>query len=65
MTGPALFQTPMGKRFYEHTMPELVRQISRLNDVLERLLEAQPPGRPTTRPAGEGEEPARRDGGHP
>lgn len=27
--------TRMGQRFYEHTMPELVRQLSRLNDLLE------------------------------
>lgn len=31
------FQTRMGQRFYEHTLPELVRQIARLNDLLERI----------------------------
>lgn len=36
------FQTGMGKRFYEHTMPELVRQLARLNDNLERLIERLP-----------------------
>lgn len=39
------FQTRMGQRFYESTMPELVRQITRLNDLLERivkLLEVMP-----------------------
>lgn len=29
-------QTRMGQRFYEHTVPELVRQLTRLNDLLER-----------------------------
>ena len=31
------FQTRMGQRFYESTMPELVRQLTRLNDLLERI----------------------------
>jgi hypothetical protein len=35
------FQTRMGQRFYEHTMPELVRQITRLTDLLERLVMVQ------------------------
>lgn len=38
MSGPEFFQTPMGRRFYEHTMPELVRQLERLNDALEAAL---------------------------
>ena len=41
------FQTRMGQRFYESTLPELVRQIKRLNDLLEKLLDGsvrdQPP----------------------
>lgn len=32
------FQTRMGQRFYESTMPELVRQLTRLNDLLERIV---------------------------
>ena len=35
------FQTRMGKTFYEHTMPELVRQLERLNELLDRLVAAQ------------------------
>jgi hypothetical protein len=31
------FQTRMGQRFFEHTMPELVRRLTRLNDLLERI----------------------------
>ncbi len=31
-------KTRMGHTFYEHTMPELVRQLARLNDLLERLV---------------------------
>jgi len=32
-----LHQTPMGHRLIEHTLPELVRQLERLNQILERL----------------------------
>jgi hypothetical protein len=34
-------QTRNGRVFYERTMPELVRQLGRLNDLLERLVAAQ------------------------
>lgn len=34
------FQTRMGQRFYESTLPELVRQLTRLNDLLARLVAA-------------------------
>ena len=37
------FQTRMGRQFYEHTMPELVRQLERLNELLDRLVAAQEP----------------------
>ena len=30
-------QTRMGQRFYEHTMPELVRQLTRMNDLLKKI----------------------------
>ena len=33
------YETRMGVRFYEHTLPELVRQIERLNQNLERLVD--------------------------
>jgi hypothetical protein len=32
------FRTQMGHRFYESTMPSLVRELARLNENLERLL---------------------------
>ena len=35
------FQTRMGQRFYEHTVPELVRQSAKLNELLEQLVAAQ------------------------
>lgn len=35
------FQTRMGRQFYEHTMPELVRQLERIADLLARLLSQQ------------------------
>jgi hypothetical protein len=38
MPGPQFFQTAMGARFYEHTMPELVKQLKKLNDNLERMI---------------------------
>ena len=41
MSEPKFFQTRMGQRFYEHTMPELVRQVTTLNELLERLVAAQ------------------------
>ncbi len=41
MSEPQFFQTRMGQRFYEHTMPELVRQLERLNELLDRLVAAQ------------------------
>jgi hypothetical protein len=37
MSGVEFFQTVMGKRFYEGTMPELVKQMKRLNDNLEEM----------------------------
>ncbi len=40
MTDVPFHVTRVGIRFYEHTRPELVRQIERLNKNLERLAEA-------------------------
>ena len=37
MSEPKFFQTRMGHRFYEHTMPELVKQLERLNELLEQV----------------------------
>ena len=36
--------TRMGQRFFEHTMPELVRQLQRLNENLERAFVSQASG---------------------
>ena len=41
MGEPKFFQTRMGQRFYEGTAPELVKQLTRLNELLERLVAAQ------------------------
>ncbi len=41
MSETRFFQTRMGHTFYEHTVPELVRQLARLNELLERLVAAQ------------------------
>ena len=39
MSEVQFFQTRMGQKFYEVTMPELVRQIHRLNDMLALAVE--------------------------
>ena len=47
------FQTRMGRQHYEVTMPELVRQITRLNDLLAlavELMETKPKDRDDDRP---------------
>ena len=31
------YRTRMGSIFFERTVPELVKQLTRLNDILERL----------------------------
>ena len=46
------FRTPMGRRFFESTMPGLVEQLERLNANLERLIAVvghdPPPVAPTS-----------------
>ena len=46
MPGPEFFQTQMGRRFYEHSVPELVKQIARVADALEALLAVLPKQEP-------------------
>ena len=41
MSETPFYKTKMGHRFYEHTMPALVKQLERLNDVLDRLVDRQ------------------------
>ena len=38
MSDIPFFRTQMGQRFYEATMPTLVRELAKLNENLERLL---------------------------
>lgn len=38
MSDIPFFRTQMGQRFYEATMPTLVRELAKLNSNLERLL---------------------------
>jgi len=45
MSGPEFFQTRMGARFYEGTMPKIAEQLERLNDNLEALIEMVRDGR--------------------
>lgn len=35
MSGPEFYQTKMGRIFYEGTMPDLAKQLKRLNEILE------------------------------
>ena len=39
MSDIQFFQTRMGKTYYENTLPNLVREIHRLNDMLALALE--------------------------
>lgn len=34
----ALHDTPMGRKFFEHDFPELIRQFDRLNHNVEELI---------------------------
>jgi hypothetical protein len=38
MSDVPFYRTQMGHRFYESTVPSLVRELARLSDNLERLL---------------------------
>ena len=57
MSGIPFHNTRMGHTFYEHTLPELVRQITRLNDLLERLVQKLPEPPATNGPTDNGEGP--------
>ncbi len=50
------YQTRMGRQFYEVTVPELVRQIARLNDLLALAVEAR-----VTKPEDKTDDRARQD----
>ncbi len=39
MSEPQFFQTRMGRMYYEHTLPEIARQLARMNELLQRLAE--------------------------
>lgn len=41
MTEVPFHATRMGRTFFERTMPELVRQLAKLNENLERVREGQ------------------------
>ena len=47
MSDIPFYRTQMGHRFFEHTVPELVRQLTRLNDILERQLLERAGNEPT------------------
>ena len=39
MSETPFYSTRMGHRFFESTMPALVKQLERLNELMERLVE--------------------------
>ena len=58
MSDLQFFRTVMGQRFYEGTVPALVRELARLNTNLEKLVEhLERNGQPETTP----EPPAKED----
>ncbi len=38
MNGVPFYKTRMGEKFFCKTMPDLIRQLERLNDILQRLV---------------------------
>ena len=46
MSEVPFFKTRMGNTFYEHTMPDLVQQLTRLNDLLDKIVERLPEPKP-------------------
>jgi hypothetical protein len=44
MMDTPFYQTAMGRDFYERTMPALVRELARLNDLLAKLVEQRGEG---------------------
>ena len=41
MNETPFFKTRMGQYFYEKTVPDLVKQLARLNELLARLIDHQ------------------------
>ena len=56
MSDTPFHATVMGRRYYEHTAPELVRQLTRVADALERLIETQHSQKPAAEPANTNDE---------
>ena len=42
MSETPFYKTRMGQQFYDRTMPALVKQLERLNELLERLIDQTP-----------------------
>jgi hypothetical protein len=54
MSGPQFFETGMGRKFYEGTLPKIAKALERIAAALERLSPPPPPpppGGPTGDPA--------------
>ena len=54
MSGIQFHETRMGRTFFERDFPELVRQLARMNELLERLVDRMDePDATKAEPAGE------------
>ena len=42
MDWPPFYRTAMGRQYYEKNVPDLIRQLEKLNEILERLVERMP-----------------------
>ena len=42
MDWPPFYRTAMGRQYYEKTIPDLIRQLEKLNKILGRLIEQMP-----------------------
>ena len=57
MSETPFYKTRMGQRFYERTMPDLVRQLERLREILEEYVQCSTCASRTTDAKEEGEPP--------
>jgi len=57
MSETPFYMTKVGRLFYEATVPELIRQITRLNDLLAVIVERLEPQKPGESSKGEADGP--------
>ncbi|MBN2717049.1 MAG: hypothetical protein JXX14_14455 [Deltaproteobacteria bacterium] len=54
MSDTPFYQTRIGRTFFDHTMPELVRQLSQLNVLLQQLIDHSQPEKSSMEPVSAG-----------